>query len=340
MKSFVIQNGFGLEHVSLAERPVPVPGPGEALIKLRAASLNSRDLGVVGGFYFPKDKLPLIPVSDGVGEVVALGEQTARLARLRIGDRVNGTFSQRWISGDPTEEWLSGTLGGPLDGMLTEYAVLHEDGLVRVPEHLTDEEAATLPCAGVTAWQALVAAGHIKAGDTVLVQGTGGVSLFAIQFAKMQGAKVIVTSSSDDKLERAKQLGADFGINYRTTPEWDKAALEWTNGRGADHVVDLGGAATLNRSVGAVRFGGRISLIGILSGAAVEDFQLIPVFQKRVRLQGINVGNRDMFEAMNRAIEHIKLRPVIDRVFPFEQSIEALRYLDKGTYFGKICIKF
>ncbi|WP_309568582.1 NAD(P)-dependent alcohol dehydrogenase [Paenibacillus sp. sptzw28] len=192
----------------------------------------------------------------------------------------------------------------------------------------------------MTAWQAIVAEGNVKAGDTVVVQGTGGVSLFALQFAKLQGARVIVTSSSDEKLERAKKLGADFGINYRSTPDWDKAVLDWTDGRGADHVVDLGGASTLNRSVAAVRFGGRVSLVGILSGATAEGFQLVPTFQKRVRLQGINVGNRDMFEAMNRAIEQHKLQPVIDRVFPFEQSIEALKYMAEGTHFGKIGIKF
>ncbi|MDF2961635.1 MAG: Zn-dependent oxidoreductase [Paenibacillus sp.] len=336
MKAFEIQNGFGLEHVAMVERPIPVPGPGEVLIKLRAVSLNSRDLGVINGFYYPDLKLPLIPVSDGVGEVVAMGEQTTR---FQVGDRVGGIFSQRWISGEPTEVWLDGLLGGPLDGLLAEYAVLHEDGLVRIPEHLTDEEAATLPCAGVTAWQAVVTEGKVKAGDTVVVLGTGGVSLFVLQFAKLHGASVIVTSSSNEKLERAKKLGADFGINYRQTPDWDRKVMEWTNGRGADHVADLVGATTLNRSIAAVRFGGRVSLIGILSGATAESFQLIPTFQKKVRLQGINVGNRDMFEAMNRAVAQNKLRPVIDRIFPFEQSIEALRYLAEGTHFGKICIK-
>ncbi len=282
-------------------------------------------------------KFPLIPVSDGVGEVVALGEGTTR---FQVGDRVCATFSQRWISGDPTKEWLDGLLGGPLDGMLAEYFVLHEDGLVRVPEHLTNAEAAALPCAGVTAWQAVVTEGRVKAGDVVVVQGTGGVSLFALQFAKLHGASVIVTSSSDEKPERARRLGADYGINYRKTPEWDQAVLEWTNGRGADHVVDVGGASTLNRSISACRFGGRVSLIGLLSGAEVKDFLLVPAFQKRIRLQGINVGNRDMFEAMNRAIATSGLRPVIDRTFPFEQSVEALRYLAKGVHFGKVCIVF
>ncbi|HEY8529858.1 MAG TPA: NAD(P)-dependent alcohol dehydrogenase [Paenibacillaceae bacterium] len=337
MKVFEIRDGFGLDHVVMAEREVPAPGPGQVLVKMRAVSLNARDLGVIDGFYYPDMKFPLIPVSDGVGEVVALGEGASR---FRIGDRVCATFSQRWISGEPTKEWLDGLLGGPLDGLLAEYVVLHEDGLVNVPEHLTDAEAAALPCAGVTAWQAVVAEGRVKAGDVVVVQGTGGVALFALQFAKLHGAGVIVTSSSDERLERAMKLGADYGINYRKTPEWDEAVLEWTGGRGADHVVDLGGASTLNRSVAACRFGGRVSLVGILSGPEVRDFRLVPAFQKRIRLQGINVGSRDMFEAMNRAIAKSGLRPVIDRTFPFERAVEALRYFAEGVHFGKVCIVF
>jgi len=337
MKVFEIKDGFVLDRVVRAEREVPEPGPGEVLLKMRAVSLNARDLGVIEGFYYPDLKFPLIPVSDGAGEVVAVGQG---VTRFRVGDRVCPTFSQRWISGDPTREWLDGLLGGPLDGLLAEYVVLHEDGVVRAPEHLTDAEAATLPCAGVTAWHAVVTQGKVKAGDVVVVQGTGGVSLFALQFAKLHGASVIVTSSSDEKLQRAIQLGADYGINYLKTPDWDQAVLDWTNGRGADHVIDIGGAATLNRSVAACRFGGQISLIGLASGAEVKDFRLVPAFQKGIRLQGINVGNREMFEAMNRAIAANTLRPVIDRTFPFERSVEALRYLAKGGHFGKVCVVF
>lgn len=336
MRAYEIQNGFGLENLVMAERPMPVPGPGEALVKIRAVSLNARDIGVINGYYFPELKEPFIPVSDGVGEIVALGDGATR---FQVGDRVSGNFSQQWISGEPMKEFSSSVLGAPLDGMLTEYAVLRESGLVRVPDHLTDEEAAALPCAGVTAWHAVVTEGKVKAGDTVVVQGTGGVALFALQFAKLHGARVIVLSGSDEKLDRAGKLGADYGINYRTTPDWEKAVLEWTNRRGADHIVDLGGASTLNRSIAAVRFGGQISLIGLLSGASVEGFNLVPAFQKKVRLQGINVGSREMFEAMNRAISTSKLRPVIDRVFPFEQSVDALKYLSEGAHFGKICIK-
>lgn len=335
MKAFAITNEFGISNISLADRPTPTPGAGEVLIKVLAVSLNSRDIGVINGFYASSLERPLIPISDGVGVVVAVGEQTSR---FKNGDRVSGIFVQDWISGEPSNIWHSRTLGSPLDGMLAEYVVLHEEGLVHVPSHLTDEEAAALPCAGVTAWHAIVTEGKVKAGDTVVVQGTGGVSLFALQFAKLQGASVIVTSSSDDKLERAMKLGADFGINYRQNPDWDKAVLEWTNGRGADHIVELGGADTLNRSVTAARIGGQVSLIGILSGHTVDGFNIMNVFRRKVRLQGINVGSRDMFEAMNRAIGQNKLHPVIDRVFPFEESIDAFQYLAGRNYFGKIAI--
>ncbi|MNX88692.1 alcohol dehydrogenase [compost metagenome] len=291
---------------------------------------------MIDGFYYPEMTFPLIPVSDGVGEVVAIGTD---VNRFRIGDRVCATFSQSWVSGEPTAEWLDGLLGGPRDGVLCEYIVLHEDGLVVVPEHLSDEEAATLPCAAVTAWQAVVTEGKVQAGDTVVVLGTGGVALFVLQFAKLHGARVIITSSSDEKLERAKTFGADVGINYAKEPEWEQRILELTNGQGADHIVELGGA-TLNRSITSTRTGGRISLIGLLSGASVDQFQLIPTFQKKLTLQGINVGNRDMFEAMNRAITHTQLHPIIDRVFSFDQSLEALRYIASSSPFGKVCIRF
>ncbi|OGX68208.1 MAG: NADPH:quinone oxidoreductase, partial [Paenibacillus sp. RIFOXYA1_FULL_44_5] len=250
MKVIQIQGGYGLTHVKQVERQIPVPGPNELLIKIRAVSLNSRDLGVIAGFYQPDLSNPLVLTSDAVGEVVALGEQASR---FNIGQRVSGIFTQSWISGEAsTANWIS-TLGSPLDGMLAEYVVLPEQGLVHVPDYLTDVEAATLPCAGVTAWHAIVEEGGVKAGDTVVVQGTGGVSLFALQIAKLQGASVIVTSSSDEKLEKARQLGADFGINYRVHPEWDEEVLKLTNGRGADHIIDVGGAATLNQSITALR---------------------------------------------------------------------------------------
>ncbi|EFM12593.1 Alcohol dehydrogenase zinc-binding domain protein [Paenibacillus curdlanolyticus YK9] len=337
MKAYVIQGGFGLEHVVEVNREIPSPKRGEVLIRLKAVSLNSRDIGVIEGFYNPHLNTPLIPVSDGVGEVVALGEDATK---FQLGERVSGIFTQSWKMGEATQENWGSTLGSPLDGMLAEYAVLPEEGLVRVPDYLTDAEAATLPCAGVTAWHAIVEAGSIKAGNTVVVQGTGGVSLFALQFAKLQGAKVIVTSSSDEKLERAKALGADFGINYKKNTQWDEAVLAYTDGIGADHIVDLGGSETLNRSLSALKVGGQISIVGLLSGSSVEGLDLIAAIIRKARLQGINVGSRAMFEHMNVALQHHRLHPVVDRVFPFSQAVEALRHLATGSYFGKICITF
>ncbi|MCL6601762.1 MAG: NAD(P)-dependent alcohol dehydrogenase [Paenibacillus sp.] len=337
MKAYVIQNGFGIDHLIEVNRPVPSPGPGEVLLRMRAVSLNSRDLGVIDGFYNPNLTAPLIPVSDGVGEVIAIGEH---VSRFQLGDRACGIFTQSWTGGEPTQaNWVT-TLGSPLDGLLAEYVVLPEEGLTRVPEHLTDEEAAALPCAGVTAWHAIVEEGKVKAGDTVVVQGTGGVSLFALQFAKLQGAKVIVISSSDEKLERAKLIGADYGINYKRNIDWDKAILDYTQGRGADHILDLGGASTLNRSISALKVGGQISIVGILSGASVEDFALVPAIMRKARLQAINVGSRVMFENMNLAIEQHNLHPVVDSTFPFAQAVDAFHHLAKGSYFGKICIVF
>ncbi len=335
MRVFEIQGSFGLDRLTLTERPTALPARGEVLIKLRAASLNYRDLLTVRGLYNPKQTLPLIPLSDGVGEVVALGEG---VTRVNVGDRVAGIFAQKWLSGEPTVAKVrQATLGGPLDGVLAEGAVLHEDGVVHLPEYLSDEEAATLPCAGLTAWHALVSGG-LRVGDTVLVQGTGGVSIFALQFARMMGARVIVTSSSDQKLARAIALGASDGINYNRTPNWDQKARELSAGSGVDHVVEVGGAGTLAKSIRAVRMGGHISLIGVLAGATGE-VNVLPILMQNIRVQGIFVGHREMFETMNRAIALHRLRPVVDRVFPFEQAREAFEYMAQGTHFGKICIR-
>jgi NADPH:quinone reductase-like Zn-dependent oxidoreductase len=336
MKVFEIQNSFGLDSLTLTERPEPSPGYTEVLIKVQATSLNYRDVMIVKGTYNPKLPLPLIPFSDGVGEVVAVGEG---VTRVKTGDRVAGIFRQKWLSGKVTKAKAQSDLGGNLDGMLAEYVVLHEDGVVHIPEHLTDEEAATLPCAGVTAWNALITTGGVAAGDTVLVQGTGGVSIFALQFAKLVGARVIVTSSSDEKLERVRQLGADEGINYKQTPDWDQQVLELTAGEGVDHVVEVGGAGTFAKSLRAVRYGGHISLIGILTGGG-GDINLTPILMKNVRVQGILVGSREMFEAMNRAIAFHQLRPVVDQVFPFHEARKALEYMQRGAHLGKICIRF
>jgi NADPH:quinone reductase-like Zn-dependent oxidoreductase len=335
MRVVEVAGAFGLENLRLAERPDPQPGPGQVLLRMRAASLNFRDVLTVQGSYNRKQKLPLIPCSDGVGEVVAVGDGVSRVA---VGDRVSPIFAQRWIAGEPTRERLRSTLGGPLDGTLAEQMVVSEEGVVPVPEHLSDEEAAALPCAAVTAWSALVTEGGVKAGDVVLVQGTGGVSIFALQLSRLSGARVIVTSSSDEKLARARELGAEAGINYREVPEWGERAKELTGGVGVDHVIEVGGAGTLVQSLRAVRMGGRISLIGVLAGGKI-DLTLALVFMQRVRLQGILVGDRESFEAMNRAITAHRLKPVLDRTFPVEDARAAFEHMAAGRHFGKICLR-
>ena len=259
--------------------------------------------------------------------------------RVKIGDRVAGAFMQTWIAGEFSDQKSKSALGGAIDGLLAEYVILHEDGVVHVPEHLSNEEAAALPCAAVTAWHALITEGKLKAGDTILVQGKGGVSVFALQFAQLVGARVIATSSSDEKLERVRQLGAVEGINYKTTPNWDEQVWKLTDGVGVDHVVEVGGAGTLNKSLRAVRVGGRVSLIGILTGVSGE-ISTASILHKNIRVQGIYVGSREMFEAMNRAIELHKMKPVIAQVFDFESAREALAYMESGAHFGKICIRF
>jgi NADPH:quinone reductase-like Zn-dependent oxidoreductase len=336
MQAFEIQGGFGMASLTLTERPVPPVQPGMVLVQMRAASLNYRDLLVTLGKYNPRMQLPRIPLSDGVGVVVAVGPG---VTRVWPGDRVAGCFFQNWTDGALSEEGAKSTLGGDRDGMLAEQVLLEENGVVPVPAYLTDEEAATLPCAALTAWNALVNYGGLKAGDTVLVQGTGGVSIFALQFARLMGARVIVTSSSDEKLARAEKLGASAGVNYRTHPKWEDAVRELTGGIGVDHVVEVGGAGTLAQSFKAVRRSGRISVIGVLSGAAAE-VNPMPVLMRGLTLQGIFVGSRRMFLDMNRALVASSLRPVVDRVFPFKEAKEAFAYLHSGAHFGKVVIRF
>jgi NADPH:quinone reductase-like Zn-dependent oxidoreductase len=334
MKAIELQNTLGFDSLRVVERPQPRPGPGQVVLKMLAWSLNYRDLLVVTGKYNPRLRLPMTPLSDGVGEVAAVGEG---VTRVRVGERVAPIFIQGWLAGEVNEAMTKTSLGGGgTEGVLAEYVVLSQDGVVSVPAHLSDEEAATLPCAAVTAWHALITAGGLKPGDTVLTQGTGGVSLFALQFARLAGARVIITSSSDAKLQRARQMGAGDGINYKTTPEWEEPVRELT-GIGVDHVVELGGAGTLGKSLRAVRAGGGVSLIGVLAG--VGQVNVMPVLMKNVRVQGIYVGSREMFEAMNRAIALHQLRPVVDRVFPFTEAAAALRYLESGAHFGKVCLR-
>ena len=333
MRAYEIQTGTDIDGLREVERPSPPPGPGQVKVHVRAVSLNYRDLNTVRHAAVRKLRLPLIPCSDGAGEVAEVG---AGVTRVREGDRVAGIFTQAWLDGPVRPEYEPSSLGGGMDGMLAEYVTLSQEGLVHLPPHLSFEEGSTLPCAAVTAWNGMFVADHVQAGDTILVQGTGGVSIFALQFGVMTGARVIVTSKSDAKLAHAAELGAADTINYETEPEWDRRVRELTGGRGVDHVVEVGGAGTLERSFRAARIGGAISLIGILSGAHKID--PMPVLTRRLRLLGITVGSREMFEAMNRAIAVNELRPVIDRVYPFEQARDALRYLESAAHFGKIVI--
>lgn len=336
MKAYEIVGSFGMENLKSVERPDPVPGHGQVLLRMKAVSLNFRDSMMIRGHYNPRQPLPLVPCSDGVGEVVGVGEG---VDRVNLGDRVATVFCQSWISGGPTAEKLAGTLGGPIDGTLSELMVLDAQGVVPVPSHLSDVEGATLPCAAVTAWSALAELGKVSAGDTVLVQGTGGVSIFALQFASILGARVIATSSSDEKLDRLRSMGVWATLNYADDPQWGKTVRSLTGGRGVDHIVEVGGAGTLAQSLRAITTGGTISVIGVLSGISSE-FNIIPLLMQQLKLQGILVGSREGFERMNRAIEANEIRPVIDRVFDFNETPEAFAYMASGAHFGKVCIGF
>ncbi len=334
MKAWAIQDRFGIDALTLIECDEPHANARQIVVRVRAVSLNYRDLMVTKGAYNPRQRLPLVPCSDGAGEVVAVGSE---VKDFKTGDRVASCFFQNWTDGDMTDAQARSSLGSPTDGMLREYAVLEEEGVVHTPPHLTDEEAACLPCAGLTAWNALVEASRTKAGDSILVQGTGGVAIFALQFAQMMGASVIATSSSDEKLERVREMGARDIINYKQVPEWGKFVRELTGGKGVDAIVEVGGAGTLAQSFTASRRGGTIALIGVLSGAG--EVNPMPVLMNAIRMQGIYVGSRRMFEDMNRAISLHEMRPVVDRVFAMDEAREALRFMESGNHFGKIVIQ-
>ena len=333
MKAYQIKQ-FGINDLAMGEIEKPVPASNEVLLRMRSASLNYRDLMMIEGTYNPKLRLPLVPFSDGAGEVAEVGDG---VTRWKVGDRVCPTFMQGWIDGELDHAKSKTTLGGDLNGCLREYAAFNEEGLVSIPEHLSFEEASCLPCAGVTAWNALLVSDGLKKRDAVLCQGTGGVSLFALQFAKAAGAEVLITSSSNEKLEKASSLGADHLINYREREDWDTAVLELTNKRGVDHVIEVGGPATLQRSMRSVKVAGHIAVIGVVAGSG--EFTSVPIFMKALRLIGVFVGSRSMFEDMNKAIENHGIKPVIDREFEFEEVPAALRYLKSGQHFGKIVVR-
>jgi len=336
MKLFEIRDRFGLGQLLPAERPDPAPGPSEVLVRLRAASINYRDLLMIEGKYNPRMKLPRVPLSDGAGEIVAVG---AEVDGWKAGDRVVLPFMPGWREGPLTHTKAASALGGDVDGTLREWATVEADALLPIPDHLDFVQAATLPCAAVTAWNGLFVAGALQPGQTVLLQGTGGVSIFGLQLAKAAGAHVIILSSSDAKLARARALGADETINYGAEPDWEKKVLALTGGEGVDVTLEVGGAGTLARTLKATRYGGRVSLIGVLSGIAGE-LPIGPILHKMLQLDGIYVGSRAMFAELNRFLAQKRIEPVLDHVFDFAGSPEAFRYFQQGAHFGKVALAF
>lgn len=328
--------GNSLETLTLVARETPRVGPGQVRVRMRAASLNYRDLLVATGRYGRGGpiKRPLVPLSDGAGEVVEVGPQ---VKKVRVGDRVVGSFFPRFVDGPFAQSDGSSLGGGSTDGVLAEEVVFEGEGVVKVPEHLSFEEAATLPCAGLTAWVSLMEYGKLAKGETVLAMGTGGVSIFALQLAKLAGAKVILTSGHDDKLARGKALGADELVNYRTTPAWDVAARAFTGGRGVDHILEVVGAATLPIALRALRDGGHLSIVGLLSGERA-DFETASRNGRGIRVDSVYVGSVRHLEAFCEAVGRAKLRPVVDRVFPFEEAHEAYLHLQCGAHFGKLVL--
>ncbi|MPZ43983.1 MAG: zinc-binding dehydrogenase [Betaproteobacteria bacterium] len=324
-----------LDALERVDVPEPRPGDREVVVRVRACSLNHRDLNIVSGTYSRVGLKPgAIPLSDGAGEAVAVGRG---VTRWQVGDRVAPIFVQRWLGGNLQPEYMPSALGGPSDGVLAEQIVLNEEGLVRVPSHLSFEQAATLPCAAVTAWNAVFERGGLRAGQTLVTLGSGGVSLFAAQFGLMAGARVIATTGSAAKVARLHALGVSEVIDYQATPDWDARVCELTGGRGADLVVEVGGPGSLARSIAAIRYCGHISAVGNLAGKGTIDPGAL--FVKRASMCGIQVGSRDMFEDMNRAIEVAKLEPVIDRVFDFTEARAAYEYLESAKHFGKVVIR-
>jgi NADPH:quinone reductase-like Zn-dependent oxidoreductase len=336
MKAYQLRPGGGISNLRVAEIPTPVPAPHEVLIKTHAASLNYRDLMFARGDYVHLKDAPLVPLGDGAGEVVAVG---ARVTRFKPGDRVTHSYFPGWIDGASDPVKISHSFGTNINGVLAESFVTHEDAAVRIPSYLSYAEAATLSCAGTTAWNALFIDGGLKPGATVLLQGTGGVSIFALQLAKAAGLRTIITSSSDEKLERARALGADATINYRKQPEWQDEARRLTEGRGVDLTVEVGGAGTLSRSLIATRMGGTVSVIGGLAGLGGTPIEPVALLRNYLRLSGFMVGSRVMLEDLVRFMETTRFHPVIDREFSFDEAPLAYEHLKAGRHFGKVVIR-
>jgi NADPH:quinone reductase-like Zn-dependent oxidoreductase len=335
MKAYALKAGAGIEGLTQVSQESPKPGPGQVVVGVRAVSLNYRDLMVAAGHYPGALDRPLVPCSDGAGEVLAVG---AGVTRVKPGDRVAASFFPDWHGGDPSMAKIAASLGGSADGMLAEQVLLSEQALVHIPEHLDFVEAACLPCAGVTAWNAMFETGDLKPGDTVLLQGTGGVSVWALQMAVAAGLRVIMTSSSDEKLDRVRGMGAHETINYAATPEWQDEAMRLTGGRGVDLVVEVGGEGTLARSMAAVRMRGLVSVIGGLSGFAGGLGPMSLIFGAK-QVAGIYVGSRDMFENLNRFVALKGIKPVVDKVFDFAQAQDAYRHMAGAKHFGKVVIR-
>jgi NADPH:quinone reductase-like Zn-dependent oxidoreductase len=331
----LIRDPAGSYRLTSENAAVPVPGEREVLVRVRAVSLNRRDVYITKGQYPMPPRPSLVPLSDGAGEVAAVGRG---VTRFRRGERVVASFFQRWLRGRPDATTMHSALGGQLDGMLSEFVCLSEEGLVAVPASLTFEEAATLPCAGVTAWNGLYTRGRIEAGDWVLLQGTGGVAIFGLQFAAAFGARPIVTSSSDAKLARAAALGAVATVNYATTPNWAESVRTATGGTGVHQLLEVGGVGTLPKSLACLAPGGHVALIGGLAGFG-GDIPVMALIGGLATASGIYVGSREHFEAMNRFIEQHRIRPVVDRVFTVDEAAQAYDHLEQGRHFGKVVIK-
>jgi NADPH:quinone reductase-like Zn-dependent oxidoreductase len=339
MRALNVTAPWGLDAIQVVEKPDPTPGPGQVLVRMKAVSLNYRDLLMVNGMYGRGAATTadvITPFSDGCGVIEAVG---AGVTKFKAGDRVATLFFQNWNSGPPNLEKLMSALGFPIPGAGAELQVFGQDGVSKVPEFLTDQQVATLPCAGLTAWRGLFEDARLEPGDTVVLQGTGGVSIFGLQFAKAAGYRTVITSSSDEKLARAQAIGADHLVNYKTTPAWSGPVRQATGGRGADFIMEVGGGGTIQESMKAIRIGGHIAIIGVVAGAG-DPFNPAALIGNSAKLQGLSVGSRDMFEAMCRAIDLHKIGPVVDKVFPWTDAKAAFSAMAGGEHFGKIVLQF